>query len=136
MFTLSCKCSTRRVDELCIVAYIENWEAGERCSLCKGCYTNQPSKRDHLCIGFCGSFLFQNTSPEEICILFGTRTKAILRDAETVNTLYSLYVEVHSDGTELKDKFYWGLQRLLETRLDVLVNILLAKDMNASFNGK
>lgn len=41
-----------------------------------------------------------------------------------------------NSGDELKEKFDWGVHRLLKTRMEDLVDLFLAKDMHASFKSK
>lgn len=132
----ACKCSARWVDEPCIVASIHQYEFSD-CLLCIGCYTNQPSQRDHICTGHCGGYLFPDASPEDISTLFGGRTKTILRDPKTVDGLFATYMKSHESApAALKEKFDWGLQRMLKLNRGALVDMLLSKDMEAPFKPK
>lgn len=132
----SCKCSSRWVTEGCIIASIQAYEFSNYL-LCLGCYTNQPSQRDHICAGHRNGYIFPDATPEELATLFGTRTKSILRDSKTVDELFMLYVQSHESApAALREKFDWGLQRMLKLNRGVLVDLLLKKDMEAPFKTK
>ena len=120
----SCKCTSRWIDEACIWSVIEHWNP-EFSVLCYGCYWNRPSQREHACLGHTGGYLFPDASPEDVHKMFAETTRFVLRQPETVEALFKIYLETHPEGTELQRNLDWGIQRLMKTRLD---------DLQAMFN--
>ena len=80
-------------------------------------------------------YLFPDASPEDVHKMFAETTRFELRQPETVEAIFKIYLETHPEGTELQRNLDWRIQRLMKTRLGVLQAMFNKKDRSAYSRG-
>ena len=130
----SCKCSTRWVDEACILRAISLW-IPSYWILCSGCFFLRDSQRDHQCFGFLSDRLMPdhpNVVKEKLC----DRTAETLGDPKIKEALFKIHLQCHYDATQLQQQFAKGLQHLIYTQLENLKTQMLEKDRQAGYRSE
>jgi len=127
----ACRCTARWVDDGCIWSTIEAWKPIGNI-LCKGCFENAPKCEDHECHGHLTRFIFPELFPEEVYPKLEARTSNTLRQPETIDALFKIYMKTYPDASaDLKERMDWGIQRLMKTMLWKLLDIFAEKDRTA-----
>lgn len=126
----SCKCTSRWIDEACIWRAINDWTPGNHL-ICWGCFKGKGSQRDHACMGMDG-FSFIPIPWEETQSSLNNKAADILKNPETQQKLFAVYLESHPDGVNLAKNLDWALQHLMKTCVWKLKEALLEKDCHSS----
>lgn len=126
-----CKCNLRWIDQACILNTIKFWTP-KFDVICSGCFWLRDSQRDHECLGFISDRWIAE-SMDSINKFFVERTNECLRDGDTLEEMFDIYLQTHADSGHLEKNFERGVLHLLNAEMEQLTKILWDKDVCAGY---